>query len=406
MRSALRVLLMVCLALQAGACGEPIAEATYQGEAKFRFRGRLSGRLGSGDLVNPAVGVVWLGESGFLVGNVAGLTPVTATRFPADFEAALFDDPPAGTRPWLNADFFQMVSGIPVVRGLRLGIIVAIDDVDKDGRVSVSNEGSALAGPDRFFGVARSRVVGYVDPAYSTLPYKDIELRPGFHLLDPCYSTPKTYPVTESIELEMFMPSTFLSAGARGTSECPIVLFPQTRGPLQQMLASSRDCGEVCRRHRGSTCSVDCGSETCLRLVERSRCIEARTARLACLAQSVTVTCPAQGSPDVDEGNCSDFNDLCPPVDPSDVLALSESPECKLFCERHRREMGASSCDDCATVGCIRKTERQPCVAAKRAQLACRAQYADNSECIELFSSFGSLCVATGQYDHLCPSVY
>lgn len=392
-------------AVLSSACGDPLADVAYQGEARFRYKGRLSGRIGNGALVNPAVGVVWLGASGFLVGNVAGLTPVTNTSFPLDFNAALFDQPPEGTRPWLNADFFQMVSGIPVVRGLRLGVIVAIDDVDKDGRVSLSDEGSAIVGGDRFFGIATARVVGYVDAGYESVAYKGLTLEPGFHLLDPCYGTPKTYSNGDLIEVELFPPSRYLSLGARGTSVCPVVLMPQSRGPLQQALIESPQCTALCGRFRGTSCSVSCGSEMCLRLVQESRCVEAKVQRLNCLSQTVTLSCPKSGSPDIDEGDCPYFNELC--AADTDAQALSQTPECLMFCERHRRATGAGACqEDCTTQTCARITFKQPCLAAKQAQLSCRSQYADNSECIDFFSQFGGLCLATAQFDHLCPSVY
>lgn len=392
---------LLCLA----ACGKPLADPSYQGEPKYRFQGRLAGNIGNDALVNPAVGVVWLGASGFLVGTVAGLTPVTSTSFPVDFQAAIFDDPPPGTRPWLNADFFQMISGIPATRGLRVGVIVAIDDVDKDGRVALTDEGSSLLGVDRFFGVATQRVLAYVDAEYESVTYQGIALKPGFHLLDPCYSKPKAYDPKELIGIDLFTTSRFLTMGTRGTADCPVVLFPQTRGPLQRVLAESEDCSSLCKRFVGNTCSVACGNEMCLRMVQTSRCTEAKVLRLKCLAQEVTTRC-GDDMPDVDEGNCSDFNEVCAAARPEDAVALAQSSECATFCQRLVRATGAGACSgDCAT-WCQEATKAQPCLAAAQAQLACRSVTNEVSDCWVSAGAFGSVCLATAQFDHLCPSVF
>jgi hypothetical protein len=141
-----RLFMTALAALALVGCGDPVADGRYPGEPLFVLEGRIEGDAGTSSIRAPYLGVVWFAptwEWDELRPQVAtSLVPVRDTSFPGDFRLELFDPPP-------------VFEGETIVGGqMVIGTVVALDDVDGNGRFDFDLSGRIVP-PDLVFGVAR-----------------------------------------------------------------------------------------------------------------------------------------------------------------------------------------------------------------------------------------------------------
>jgi len=286
--------------------------------------------------------------------------------------------------------------------------VLAIDDVNGDGRASFTLDGTQIESPDKLFGASTSDVIGFVRDDGAQVIYRGVPIGPGFHLLDPCYTTPVVRRESRTIEVTLFPPARHLSVGAQPTLACPVVLFPRVRGPLQQMLAESAECEAVCALMTQATCAQSCSSEMCLRLVQSSRCYAAKRHRLQCLRDHGKTECTSKSQGSFNEGECPSFNEECAAVDEdAQAAALAGGATCQGYCALRARGVRPDACaGDCASEACAAATATQPCLAAREARLACLSNHSTSWSCTPFFGEGTNLCSATGSFDHLCPDAY
>ncbi|RMG14384.1 MAG: hypothetical protein D6729_13895 [Deltaproteobacteria bacterium] len=180
-RSTLFILPAVA-ALLLTACGAPLADGNYDGEPLYTLRGRITGSAQSAS-ANAYMGIVWVNwaKNGDTV--VADVAPVQATHFPANFDFALFDPPPA--------EAIMDLSGPDEDAKIATGFLFAFDDIDGDGTFVLGAEQGSLAGGDALLGVSWSQALVYVDTPpraggrlerEGLLFTNPLEATPGYHL--------------------------------------------------------------------------------------------------------------------------------------------------------------------------------------------------------------------------------
>ena len=137
-------------------CGDPLADGNYLGDATIRVHAVVQGTVA--DAQNAAVAVLWLGYSALakttLAGAESSVLPISNVEFPPRFTCDLLSPPP-GAGAYLAPD------GEIVPAFVRLGLLLVFDDVDRDGRLTLGEDGQ-LAAPDRLLAQSASHALLYV----------------------------------------------------------------------------------------------------------------------------------------------------------------------------------------------------------------------------------------------------
>ena len=180
MKTSLKILIPGIAALALAACGAPLADGTYEGEPLVRLQGNITGTASS-PARDPYIGIVWVNwaRNGDLM--VSDVAPVQASSFPATFDFAVFDPPPA--------EAIMDFSGQDEDARLAAGYLFAFDDVDGDGVFHIGKDG--LEGGDQIIGISWSHMLVYVETPPRTggrfeqegILFTDVaDATSGFHL--------------------------------------------------------------------------------------------------------------------------------------------------------------------------------------------------------------------------------
>jgi hypothetical protein len=147
--------LALCIALSTG-CGN-LVDGEYLGDAVIRLAAIVQGDVAPAR--SPVVGVAWLGYAG-LADPLDGLQttelPITSILFPSSFSFDVVGAPPDVGR-YITADDSRIIPAT-----MRVGRLIVLDDVDRDGRFTVDAAGVVVA-PDRLIAVAARQALMYVD---------------------------------------------------------------------------------------------------------------------------------------------------------------------------------------------------------------------------------------------------
>jgi hypothetical protein len=133
-------------------CDSSLASDEFRGVPRLRLSGRLTGDAPAQAPVSPHLALLWQGLESLEAPRLVGeLVRISDLGFPATFAVDLYAEPPA---PALS----PLGSGVA-----SLGLVVAVDDVNKDGAVAVDGLTSASA-PDRLFGVGYQTFLVFARP--------------------------------------------------------------------------------------------------------------------------------------------------------------------------------------------------------------------------------------------------
>jgi hypothetical protein len=176
----LRAALIIAALAPLAACGDPLAPGSFLGTPRLHLGGTIKGNPGYGPTpARPRMGVLWSPPTEPSTDGSGSLASAVSTTFPAQFELDLFDAPerPPGE---------IRAQGGPIEALMGFGRLVAVDDVDGDGRFTIA--AGTIAPPDLFIGAAPKHVVVYTDsvgapgPALRRLVANPETLSPGYQV--------------------------------------------------------------------------------------------------------------------------------------------------------------------------------------------------------------------------------
>jgi hypothetical protein len=145
-----RYLALSILCASFTACGDPLVDGRFEGDAIASMHGVICGREIVSKLHAPSVGVIWAAIGPDLVTAAKDTEPVLERRLPIDFELSIFDPPPS-----------EMMGGD------LIGIPVLVDDLDGDGSFNAGQNG--VHAPDELIGVSTLRVLRFENGAFTTV---------------------------------------------------------------------------------------------------------------------------------------------------------------------------------------------------------------------------------------------
>ncbi|AKU91149.1 hypothetical protein [Vulgatibacter incomptus] len=213
-------LLFPLMAAAVVGCGDPIAAGTYRGEPLVRLHGTLVGDAGTSSIRHPYLAIVWFNISDLSMGEpeaVTILAPISAGPLSREFTVDLWDPPP------------RKAIGTSYGSEMALGVAVAIDDVDGNGRVEIDPLTNTIAPPDLAFGGAFSQWLIFVGSTgraeCQEIAFGKQGVVPGVYLTstDECSAPFPLLSKDTPLEISMFPPASDLSTvpGAEGDPEGP-----------------------------------------------------------------------------------------------------------------------------------------------------------------------------------------
>ena len=165
-------------------CGDTLVDGEYLGDGTMRLHGIIAVSVDAP--ARPMVGAVWLGYSA-LVDPAAhaepAAYPITSIGF-ANFEASVWSRPPSIA--------VLYVDGSVLPATIRIARLVVFDDVDRDGRFSVTGPEGELAAPDRLLARSNDSALLFVRDAPVDADTSNAagvivtnwnEASPGYHLV-------------------------------------------------------------------------------------------------------------------------------------------------------------------------------------------------------------------------------
>lgn len=135
----------------ASGCGDPIADGSYRGEPLARLQGRIEGDAGTSSIAHPFLGIVWFNITSEVAEAVTVLEPMQGGLLSRDFSVDVWDPPPRSA----IGDFYGS--------RVALGVAVAVDDVNGDGKVEIDPNFGTIAPPDLAFGGGIQNWLVYVE---------------------------------------------------------------------------------------------------------------------------------------------------------------------------------------------------------------------------------------------------
>jgi hypothetical protein len=137
------------------ACGDPLAPGDFLGTPSIHLVGTIKGNPGYATPPHrPRMGVLWVPPGAAGLEGTGTLASSVTTSFPSQFELDLFDAPDRSPGEIRASDG-------PLEALMGLGRLVVVDDVDEDGRFTVSD--GVVTPPDLFIGAAPKHVVLYTE---------------------------------------------------------------------------------------------------------------------------------------------------------------------------------------------------------------------------------------------------
>ncbi len=135
---------LVLALLLLAACGDPLANGDFVGDAKLSLDAIVCGTTGDVVAAHPKFGIFWKSQyAGALTNVITNIAPLETT-FPANVQLEIFDPPPTSPPTVGSSEgFVQADVGCPAL----------FDDIDDDG---------IFDHDDRFLAVSWSELIVYV----------------------------------------------------------------------------------------------------------------------------------------------------------------------------------------------------------------------------------------------------
>lgn len=133
------------------ACGDPLADGSYRGEPLATLYGRTTGDAGTSSIAHPHVAIVWVNFLSDQIRALQVMAPIEAGPL-SDFALQIWDAPP----PEVLAELCDGTR-------LTVGFVIAVEDANGDGAVSIDLESGELEAPDLTFGFAARNAIVYLD---------------------------------------------------------------------------------------------------------------------------------------------------------------------------------------------------------------------------------------------------
>lgn len=157
-----------------------VTSGDYPGEELAEIHGAITGTPSAAPSA-PSAAVVWFTPTNDGLGGLLGEGVEVDSTFPSSFSFSLYSPPPASTI--LQPDDANGMA-------FAIGSILAFDDKNNDGTLSVTSDNIGLESPDEIIGVAEQDFLLYIEtrpnaPLDGIPNAQDIE--PGYYIMHfPC----------------------------------------------------------------------------------------------------------------------------------------------------------------------------------------------------------------------------